>query len=314
MNPVRRADPKDYFTPQEWRALTRRSDWLGLGMVAHAWALIAAASALFIAFPNPATYVAAVLVIGARQLGLAILMHEAAHGGLHKSHAVNDFVGEWLCAAPVGANLKRYRPYHLKHHRFTETNVDPDKPLSAPFPISPASFRRKAIRDLTGQTFFKQRLAPLAGLFRKHPAVSAASGAAPADVLGAAIPFIVFNTLMFAGLVLAGLWWVFPALWLVPMATWFPFVTRLRNIAEHACVTAGEDPITHARTTLASPLERLLIAPYWVHFHLEHHLFQYLPAYRLAAAHRLLTAKGHRPAMAVTTGYRAVLQEALTPA
>ena len=36
--------------------------------------------ALFVWWPNPLTFVLAVMVIGARQLGLAILMHDAAHG------------------------------------------------------------------------------------------------------------------------------------------------------------------------------------------------------------------------------------------
>ena len=49
--------------------------------------------------------------------------------------------------------------------------------------------------------------------------------------------------------------------WLAAMATWFPLATRLRNIAEHACVASDDDPYTHARTTRANPIERALIAP-----------------------------------------------------
>ena len=76
---------------------------------------------------------------------------------------INDWVGEWLCAAPVGARLESYRAYHLKHHQYTEQPEDPDLELSAPFPITRASLRRKMIRDLTGQTFLKQRRAQLFG-------------------------------------------------------------------------------------------------------------------------------------------------------
>ncbi|WP_254306062.1 hypothetical protein [Sphingopyxis sp. BSNA05] len=52
------------------------------------------------------------------------------------------------------AQLSRY---HLTHHRFTQQSEDPDLGLSAAFPTTPASMKRKVIRDLTGQTFFKQR-------------------------------------------------------------------------------------------------------------------------------------------------------------
>ncbi|MBS0385148.1 MAG: fatty acid desaturase, partial [Proteobacteria bacterium] len=132
MPAVARIDPRDVFTAAEWAPLARRSSWRGLALVAGAWGLIAAAAAMFVIWPNPLTYVLAVMIIGARQLGLAILMHDAAHGALHSNAKVNDWVGEWLCAAPVGARLVSYRNYHLKHHKFTEQPEDPDLSLSAP--------------------------------------------------------------------------------------------------------------------------------------------------------------------------------------
>src|SRR5277367_6673142 len=133
--------PHTLFPDKTWRRLTQRSAWRGLLMVAHAWALIIAASALVALYPNPLTWLLAVTVVGARQLGLAILMHEAAHGTLHPNTRLNAFVGEYLCAAPVGADLSRYRPYHLQHHRFTQQQEDPDLTLSAPFPTTRASLR-----------------------------------------------------------------------------------------------------------------------------------------------------------------------------
>src|SRR5262245_57855609 len=105
MPAVARIDPKDVFTPAEWARFSKRSSWLGLACVAGAWALIFAAGAMFVLWPNPLTYIVAVMLIGARQLGLAILMHDAAHGALLPNTKLNNFIGEWLCAAPVGARL-----------------------------------------------------------------------------------------------------------------------------------------------------------------------------------------------------------------
>ena len=67
-------------------------------------------------------------------------MHEAAHGGIHGNKAINEWVGQWLCAVPVGADLASYRSYHLQHHKFTQQPEDPDLSLSAPFPISKDSY------------------------------------------------------------------------------------------------------------------------------------------------------------------------------
>lgn len=299
MPAVARIDPKDVFTPDEWARVSAKSSWRGLALVACAWGLIIAAGAMFVAWPNPLAYVLAVMLIGARQLGLAILMHDAAHGALHPYTRINDWVGEWLCAAPVGARLHAYREYHLKHHRFTEQPEDPDLSLSAPFPISRASLWRKVVRDLTGQTFLKQRAAQLFGNRKPGEIVNPTT-----------LRFLLTNALMFGALTLAGYWWAYFALWIVPMATWLPLVTRLRNIAEHACVRAQEDPFTHARTTLANPIERLLIAPFWVHYHGEHHVFMHVPCYRLPAMHDLLMTKGYWSRMKIAPGYVSVLNEA----
>ncbi|MBI3198302.1 MAG: fatty acid desaturase [Rhodospirillales bacterium] len=40
----------------------------------------------------------------------------------------------------------------------------------------------------------------------------------------------------------------------------------------------------NTRTTYAGPLARLFLAPYPVNFHLEHHLFMFVPCWRLPAA------------------------------
>ena len=60
--------------------------------------------------------------------------------GCTANKAINEFVGQWLCAVPVGADLASYRSYHLQHHQFTQQPEDPDLSLSAPFPISKDSY------------------------------------------------------------------------------------------------------------------------------------------------------------------------------
>jgi fatty acid desaturase len=85
-----RADPAEFFGSEEWRALTARSRWRGLWLVAHCWGVIGLAMLLGTLWP--VTIPLAVLVIGTRQLGLFILMHDAAHGLLHPNRRINDAV------------------------------------------------------------------------------------------------------------------------------------------------------------------------------------------------------------------------------
>lgn len=297
-----RADPAEHFSADEWRGLCRRSHWRGLWLVAHCWGVIGLAMA--VAARWPWTLPLAVAVVGTRQLGLFILMHDAAHGLLHPNRRVNDAVGRWLCSSSLG----EYRPYHLQHHRYVQQAEDPDLGLSAPFPITRDSLRRKLLRDLSGQTFFKQRLAPL---FRRRGA--AGEGASPlardSQELVRGARFVIGNALGLAVFAAAGWAWLWLALWLLPMATWLPMVTRIRNIAEHALVARDEpDPLRQARTTHAGWIERALLAPYWVNFHLEHHLFTQLPCWQLPRAHALLQQRGTAARMEVQPGYAQVLR------
>lgn len=331
MPAVRLADPRALFGREEWAALTTLSRWRGVWLVVHAWGAIALAIGLALwawAALGPIAGVpavlAAIVLVGGRQLGLAILMHDGAHGLLHPNRKLNNFLGGWLCGAPTGTDLKAYRAYHLKHHKFTQQAEDPDLPLSAPFPVSKASLRRKIARDLTGRTFLKQRGAMaregLAGARAMLRASLGRGEASDRDVVYAKtlVRFVLTN-----GIVLAVGWvavrlaggsgWLGLApfaIWLAALATVFQLIVRIRNIAEHACAPVGsEDPFTHARTTLAGPLARATLAPYWVNFHSEHHLFMGVPCYRLPLAHRKLGAAGHLEKMWVAPGYRAVLRQ-----
>jgi fatty acid desaturase len=303
-----RVSPKDFFTTEEWTSLSAHSRWRGLLLVAHAWVVIIAAGAMAVIWPI--TIPIAIALIGARQLGLAILMHDAAHRALSSDPKVNDFVGHWLCGQPVGATLPSYRNYHLTHHKYAQQAEDPDLGLSAPFPITRKSLHRKMIRDLTGQTFFKQRTAVLrARLKARKPGQSAWSCWAAEGVRLRG--FLLWQLGLLVALSAVGLWWTYFVLWLLPMATWYPLNTRLRNIAEHACIAKDEpDPLRHARTTTANLIERAFIAPYYVQFHCEHHMFMHLPCYQLPRAHRLLDEKGVTARMETEPSYLAVLRVA----
>ena len=95
------------------------------------------------------------------------------------------------------------------------------------------------------------------------------------------------------------------------MATWLPLVSRVRNIAEHALIAQNEaDPLRQARTTHANLVERIFIAPYWVNYHCEHHVFTNLPCWALPKAHRLLLRRGITERMEVQPGYLHLLKQA----
>ena len=295
------------LSEQELIEVRTRVEWKGVALIAHAWAVILGSMALVAIFPNPPTFVLAIMLIGSRQLGLAILMHDGAHGCFSRNDTRNTLLSQWLCAYPVFADMRAYRRYHLSHHAHTQQENDPDLVLSAPFPITPSSYRRKLWRDITGQTGYQQRKAQLLFALGRSEWPIRLRARHFWQKLG---PQVLVNAVMLAGLSLAGIWWAYPLLWLLPLITWNMVITRIRNIAEHAVVPDSNDPLRNTRTTKASLIERALIAPYYVNYHLEHHLLFYVPCYNLPKVHRILMRGPHAARMEVQPGYRRVMEMA----
>jgi fatty acid desaturase len=296
---------RELVTPEELADLRKRVEWKGIALIAHAWIVIMGAIALVAAFPNPLACLLAVVLIGSRQLGLAILMHEGAHRCFSANETRNMALSQWLCAYPIFADTVAYRRYHLQHHAHTQQADDPDLVLSAPFPITKVSYRRKFWRDITGRTGYEQRKAQLLNALGDPAWPIERRLRHLWDRLGRQL---LVNALLFAGMALAGVWWAYPLLWLVPLLTWMMVITRIRNIAEHAVVPDSDDPLRNTRTTRAGWIERALVAPYFANYHLEHHLLFYVPCYNLPRLHAILMRGPHAQRMEVQPGYLSVLK------
>ena len=301
---------RDVVTDAEMAGLMRIRDGRAWVSIAVDWALVGAAFALVARWPNPVAVVAALLVIGGRQLGLAVLMHEAAHRTLLRNRRWNDVVGNWICAYPIWSDLHPYRPYHLRHHAKNWTEADPDLPLASPFPITPASMRRKVIRDLSGQTGWKR----LKATVRRDLGLSQGRSKRNFDAGIEALRGVVVTNVALLGVLAA---FGHPALYLLWVGAWlttYSLAMRIRSIAEHAMVPDPADDMNNTRTTLARWWERLLLAPNRVNFHLEHHLVMAMPHYSLPRLHRLLRERGVLDGACVARGYGEVLRLAASAA
>ena len=286
---------------EEIAELLRFEDWRSWGSIAFNWVVVIGAMALVAAQPNLLTILLALFLIGARQLGFAVLMHEAAHRSLFGRRTTNDWAGQWLCAYPIWSDTTVYRAYHLQHHAHTGTQRDPDLGLILPFPITRDSLRRKILRDLTGRTGVK---------FARAAFARSVARWSTADGRRATIGVLATNALLLGALTALGR----PELYLLWVGAWLTtntLVTRIRSIAEHALTPNADDPLGNTRTTLARWWERLLIAPNRVNYHLEHHLLMTVPHYKLPRMHELLRERGLLERACVERdGYAAILHRA----
>ncbi len=306
---------KKQFTKEELRDILAFEDWRSVWTLVVNWGIIFGSFALVGWHANPLTILLALFLIGGRQLGLSIVLHEAAHRSFLSNRNWNDWVGNWLGAYPVWSDVLPYRNYHLVHHAKTGTEADPDLSLTLPFPISKASFRRKVWRDLSGQTGWKQ----LVGTFKRDVGIGMAQsqrnqglkpGEKPDVGWHKLLPVVVTNGVILGILALFGRPELY-LLWVVALLTTFRLVIRIRSIAEHAMTGPAENPLRNTRTTLVTWWERLFLAPNFVNYHLEHHLLMTVPHYHLPKMHRLLRERGLLEGALITDrGYFEVLARA----
>ncbi len=265
--------------------------------------------------PNALTVIVALFIIGTRQLGFAVVMHESAHHTLFGNRKLNDFVGNWLAAYPIYLSADMYRTHHLEHHAKTWTDGDPDLSLAKGFPVSKASMLRKVARDLFGITGFKQLIGTTYLVLKVVRGEQVDAGTLPLRLeRGPAIRMVV-GTIV-TNLILFGILWALghPLLYLLWLGAWLTtnkLVARIRSIAEHAVVPDPTDPIGQTRTVRAGWLERLLIAPNRVQYHLEHHLLMTVPHYNLPKFHEMLRERGLLEDACIADNYAQVLRAAV---
>ncbi|NOR61557.1 MAG: fatty acid desaturase [Rhodobacteraceae bacterium] len=224
-----------------------------------------------------------VVLIAGRQHAMLVMMHEAAHGMLHKVRWVNDLVSNLFLTFPLFMSTALYRAHHLQHHRYVNTDRDPDLNDSE-LPPNGLLFLLQLFGDLLGLRSLRMLTSindfGVFGLFSKNLNKTTVLRREQWLFVGVAL-------LVLAILTFTGAWLEVLIFWIVPMWFILPPVLHLRAVAEHAG-RVDADYEAHARSVDPYPLERLLICPLNINLHLEHHIFPDIPAHRLPQVSRLL--------------------------
>jgi fatty acid desaturase len=287
----------DVLSAEEMAPFMVRSDGRAWLMVMVNFVIIGAAFALPVLWFNPVTVIASLLLLGARQLGMAVIYHDCSHGVFFRTRWLNDLIGHWVAGGLLNTSMYAYRAYHLKHHKFAGTVDDPDLGIASAYPTTKASLKRKLTRDVTGQTGWKAMKAQAAKFGPRRN-----------------LPLLLSHAVLFSILWFAGAPWAYLLWWLAYVFV-HQLVTRLRFIGEHgvALDRLSPDARENTCTTVISWWERLLLAPNFVNYHLEHHLSAAVPCYRLPALHGLLVDKGfYNDHACLSQGYRNVLAKAIS--
>jgi len=315
---------KEYITHEELQQLMQKSNWRGAWEVAQVWLWIFSAFALVYFFPNPLTVIIALFIIGGKQLGCAIILHDCSHDALFTSRKVNQLIGNWFGAFPIIQRVNAYRPYHTQHHIHTGSDEDPDLSLTKGYHTTAVSMARKFFRDLVGATGIKAQFAVvlmhfgvlqyhLGGVVNRIKQNDKTVLQILANGFKSLAGPIASNAIIFLLCLAVGQPLLY-LLWIGALLTTYNFSLRVRSMAEHSLVEDRENPHKNTRTTYANFFERVLFAPLHVNYHVEHHLCMGAPSYNLPKMHSILKERGYFNEGALEHNYWSVVKRAIVPA
>lgn len=268
--------------------------------VALTWGVIALAIGAYLRYPTPWIFAGAFVLVASRQYALLILMHDAFHSLIHSNRLVNDFVGAILVGAPCGSAYWQAKAMHLKHHRRLGGLDDPEFFLHC----AGAPRDKRTLLRLVGHFILL-----ICGGQVLYTHFGEGEGVRPMRQLSRAVPRIfrvaTAQLVLLTVFTLVGSWSMYFTLWLMPLTTLAVIFNGVRAFCDHANISDGESEYGQRLVTyISNPVERFFFAPFHMNFHAEHHLFPYVPHYRLPRLRQIvMESADHRALVQWRQGY-----------
>lgn len=242
--------------------------------VAWQWALLAAGIGAYVMNPSIPMFLAASIVVGISQHGLAVLGHEGVHFCISRKKWLNDFVGSFFCMYPAMMTVTAYRDFHFPHHKDPGSESDPETPLRRDLGKDwVPSFDMKKGMKLWALSFVGLSVRELIVFVKCIPIGNIKDRVGLLAFWGVA-GFVAYETgnLSVIGLCVYAL-----------STTYFSHM-RIQGWHEHS-LSESNDTKT-SRYSLPNPLYRLVM-PNNIWMHYEHHKYPNVPFYRLGKVREL---------------------------
>jgi fatty acid desaturase len=205
-------------------------------------------------------------------------LHENSHRTAFANNQIGDIVA-WFAGLLSFYNSTFYRQYHKWHHRYAQTDKDPELNDRPPANLPEYLWTISGIPWWIGkiQTHTKVALGKVEGY-------EFILEAQRSEVIRSTrLQLLVYMVAIAISVAFRQPWFVI--YWLLPLAVGQPFLRALL-LSEHTGCSHDNNGLTNTRTTLTfAPLSYLI----WnIPFHAEHHLYPSIPFYLLPTAHEKL--------------------------
>ena len=272
------------LSPEELKSLSKMSKIRPIFDIVLCWSLII--GSLYLCHLSYYFIPMALIVIATRLHALTIIMHDASHYLISKNKVLNDIISNIFCSFPLQISTEVYRKTHNDHHRFTQTQKDPNYVImqtenSWHYPKPKEEVKKIMLKDLFLLNIKEHMI--ILKMWQIIPNFNKASRLEkllfPAFLIG--LLFGVYYYQLWSEFIILQA----SALFINPFA-------RMRAMSEHVHAPAqGQATVYKLQETPtinANWLERFIISPLNTNRHLEHHLYPSIPYYNLEKAHALI--------------------------
>lgn len=226
---------------------------------------------------SPLAVLLAWCALATRQHALFILYHDGVHGLIARPRRLNDLIVNATIGVPQLLPIHIYRSLHLVHHQQLGTEADPERVLlykGQPWAYHPLPLTT-LVRQVLGDVFLYNNLQTVYLYARERLAGSPAldlpkSRMYPETLALFAAWFGAWAALIIAAPSLAA---QLALLWFVPLLTLTQAIQKVRSFAEHAALDAPQ----LSYSWRPSLIGRVVLWPYNIQYHHEHHEHANLP-------------------------------------
>lgn len=230
-------------------------------------------------------YPLSILIIAARQRGLASILHDAVHNRAAKWRILNNFIGKYLSGYLILQDFKAYQKSHVfSHHNFLGNHErDPDYQFYIKIGLYNNLSRKEFFWNyvLSPIVLLKTK-AYLCYLFKFRTESFAKNQKESMAMMAYWLSIIVL--IYYLGF-LGDLF----LYWIVPYVTVFPVIGYIIEVAEHYPLIGSNPQIIYStRNRFSHWIESLFLSIHNENYHLTHHLRPGIPFWNIPKAHKIM--------------------------
>ena len=284
------------FSPsvlKELRCCYSLDNWHGFLEVLEDWVVVLVSIAISLwAWRNCTTvigvsvYLLSVVIIGARQHGVADLLHQAAHRTLAKNNTLNFLLGTLFSGYLVLQSFTGYTSSHIANHHpyLGNPELDPDYQGLINNHIYGLGLNRESIVKYLWSLASPATTLRYLRYLVKHRMFNQDENLWESIVRSLYILSLVILSVWF------NFWQEVLAYWIVPLTTTASWTGSVVELLEHYpfMEAAPKVDIYMSRNRFFHPTINFFIGKHWDGYHLIHHLFPGIPSWKYSEAHDIL--------------------------